>query len=110
MTEIQPRWCELWPVGHNNHHREIGHPANDPIHQLERGWIDPVRILENNKHWTPVRKQDQLFLQYLHGPLLLDQFVDLQGRIALSERDRQQSSQKRGSLDSYFRGALQNAF
>ena len=80
------------------------------IHQLERGWIDPVRILENNKHWTAVRKQDQLLLQYLHGPLLLDQFVNLQGRIALSERDRQQSGQKRGSLDSTFRGALQNAF
>ena len=56
VAKIQPGRRELRPIGHNDHYRQIRHSANDPIHQLERGWIDPVRVLEKQPALDPGAK------------------------------------------------------
>ena len=101
---------ELRPIGHDDHHRQICRPADDPLHELERGRIDPVRILEQDQDRTARRQQGHLLLDGIHDALLLHAFVDLQRRIALPGGNRQQSGHELDDLGLGLRRAVKDGF
>ena len=55
-----PRRNKLRPEGNNHEDRQAPHQLNCESQQLDRGGIDPVRILEHHQHWFARRQAGQL--------------------------------------------------
>ena len=43
-----PRWLEFGTKGHDKQHRQIADTLDREIEELARGWVDPVRVLEDH--------------------------------------------------------------
>src|SRR5262249_40287656 len=100
VGETDPGRPELRSKGEQCKDRQLVHPLDGQIEQLEGGGVRPVRILERKQDRLPAGETPRLIEHGRQRPAALLRGAERQRRIALAERDRQQGSKKRRySLD-----------
>ena len=89
---------EVGPKDHHQQDRQALDPIDDLLEQLDRGGVDPMRVLEDHQHRIAAGEPGQLIEQggeHL-GAVLLRREVER--RIAALGRDRQERRQQRCRL------------
>jgi hypothetical protein len=51
MRTADPRWRELRPEGEDHQDTQRGHPIDEQLKRLLRGWVAPVDVLPHHQHW-----------------------------------------------------------
>ena len=89
---------ELGPVGHDQQHRQALDPLHREVEQLERGRIDPMRVLEHHQHRASRRQPLELGEERPEGAGLL--LLRRQGRQreAALGRQREELGEEGGDL------------
>ena len=95
VGETNPGRLELRSEGEQCKDRQLAHPLDHQIEQLEGGGIRPVRVLEHEQDRLPAGETLELIEQCRKRPAALLRGAERQRRIPLAERDRQQRSKKR---------------
>jgi len=66
-----PGWLKLGAERHDQQHWQAADSLDGEVEQLERGRVDPVRVLEDHQHWLLVRQTFELTQQRLQCSFLL---------------------------------------
>src|SRR5262249_37760817 len=100
VGETSPGRLELRSEGEQCQHRQLAHPLDRQIEELEGGGIRPLRILEREQDRLLAGETLELIEQCRQRSAALLRGAERQRRIPLAERNRQQRSKKRRySLD-----------
>jgi hypothetical protein len=98
MRMADPRWRKLRPEGDDRQDPQRGHPIDEQVQRLPRGGVAPVHVLVHHQHglsrsqsFDPHRlRMKRLLLALLRG--------EVQRRVAVASRNRQQLSQQGDGL------------
>ena len=108
MRVAGPRRLELRPEGDHQQHGQALQALHREVEQLERGRVDPVRVLEDHQDGPARGEALELPQQSLEGPRLPLLRVELERRVALLRRDREEVGEERhGARDVVHRRADQ---
>src|SRR4029078_2181849 len=90
VSQSEPGGHKLRPEIRSYHHPEPVNPVQNPSHELEGRGVGPVCVLEYHQHWPPLRQEDQLLLENVHGSLLANQLThdrfELRGSLRIGNR------------------------
>jgi hypothetical protein len=98
MRAPDPGRRELWPEGEDHQYPQRGHPINEKVEGLTRGGIAPVHVLPHHQH--RLTRHQSFELRQLGVKRLLPALLgrEIERRIAVARRDRQQVRQQRNDL------------
>ena len=100
-----PGRLKFWPERDDQQHRQRPEPYDQPVHQLERAWIGPMRVFEQQEHGGPPRPFAENSVQGFEGPFLLALRAESQRRVSLSTRDAEHLGDERHLLWGAAKGA-----
>ena len=66
----EPGCREVGPEGNDQKHRELRHPFNQSVEQLERSRVGPMSVLKQGQHWPRTCETRQATSQRSKYPLL----------------------------------------
>ena len=98
MRAPDPGRRELWPEGEDHQYPQRGHPINEKVEELTRGGIAPVHVLPHHQHWLTRRQPFELRKLGVKRLLLALLGREIERRIAVARRNRQQIRQQRNDL------------
>src|SRR5262249_57471986 len=87
---LERRW-----EGEQCEDRQLAHPLDRQIEELEGGGIRPLRVLEREQDRPPAGETLELIEQCRERPTALLRGAECQRWISLADRDRQQRSKNR---------------
>src|SRR5262249_24790350 len=95
VGKTNPGWLELGSEGEQCQDRQLAHPLDRQIEELEGSGIRPVRILKHEQDRLPASETLELIEQSRERPAALLCGAERQWRLSLAELDRQQRRKKR---------------
>src|SRR5215468_8713750 len=98
MWAPDPGRRELRPEGEDHQHPQREYPIDEEVEDLARGGIAPVHVLPYHQHRLTRRKSLDLRQLGVKRLLLALLWSEVQGRIAVAGRDREQVRQQGDGL------------
>jgi hypothetical protein len=98
LGAADPGRRELRPEGDDHQHPQPGHPIHEKVEGLARGGIAPMHVLPYHQHRLTRRQPLELCQLGVKRPLLALLRREIERRIAVACRDRQQIGQQRNGL------------
>jgi hypothetical protein len=98
MWAADPGRRKFWPEGEDHQHPQPENPIDEKVEGLARGGIAPVHVLPYHQHRL-TRRQPLKLCQLGMKRLLLELLrSEIERRIAVAGRDRQQVREQRNGL------------